>query len=396
VAGGRPVCLFSHDHHAVWASTPALELAGIRRDTPDPPGGRIVREADGAPSGILLEAAGQPIRDLVDRPSLETSVAALREGQRTLSPLGLTALHNFEAARARAALEILDAAGELRLRVFAGLARDELEAAVRLGLRTGFGNERLRIGLLKLFADGALGSGTAAMLAPYEDRPDDRGIATIELPELAGLIRQARDAGIGVATHAIGDAAVRTVLDAAETVRDDSDGQGQILRVEHAQLVHPDDVPRFGRLGVVASMQPVHATTDMRTADRRWGARCGTAYAWRALRDAGAHLAFGTDCPVEPADPLKGVHAAVTRQRDGRPAAGWYPEQRLTVAEAIHAYTLGSARAAGLGHEHGSIAPGKLADLAVLTSDPYTIPPAELEETAVALTVFDGQVVYTA
>lgn len=400
VTGGRPACLDSRDFHAVWANTPALELAGITRDTPDPPGGRIVREPDGAPSGILLETAGSSIRALADRPSDQAGVHALRAGQAELWRAGVTAVHNFEGARTLRALQTLDGAGELRLRVFAGLTRDGLDGAIEVGLQTGFGNERLRIGLLKLFADGALGSGTAAMLAPYEGRPDDRGIATLELDELVDLMTRATAAGIGVATHAIGDAAVRLVLDAAEVVRAASAAgpavadSSPILRIEHAQLVHPDDLARLGRLGVVASMQPLHATSDMRIAERDWGARCRTAYAWRSLLDAGAHLAFGTDCPVEPPDPLKSIHAAVTRQRGGAPPEGWYPEQRLSVAEAIAAYTLGSARAAGLTHEHGSIAPGTLADLVVLERDPYRVAPADLADVTVAMTIFDGEVVH--
>jgi predicted amidohydrolase YtcJ len=396
VSEGHPICLFSRDVHAVWVNTIGLELAGIRRDTPDPPGGRILREPDGTPSGILLEAAGQPVGDLADRPSLEATVARLRQCQDDLARVGLTALHNLEGALAFRALETLEAAGELRLRVFAGLWREALEPSATVGLRTGFGGDRLRIGLLKLFADGSLGSGTAALLAPYEGRPDDRGITTADRDELVGLMRRAREAGIGVAIHAIGDAAVRTVLDAAEVVRADPGGRDQLLRIEHAQLVDPDDVPRFGRLGVIASMQPSHAPSDMAIAERGWGARCKTAYPWRSLLDGGAHLAFGSDCPVEPPDPLSGIHAAVTRQRDGEPPGGWYPEQRLGVAEAIAAYTLGSARAAGLGHEHGSIAPNKLADLVVLSGDPYAVPRAALAEIAVVTTVFDGRVVYTA
>ena len=396
VSDGHPVCLFSRDVHAVWVNTVGLELAGIRRETPDRPGGRILRELDGTPSGILLEAAGQPVRDLGDRPSLEASIALVRQYQDDLPRVGLTALHNLEGALALRALASLELAGALRLRVFAGLWREALEAITTVGLHTGFGGDRLRIGLLKLFADGSLGSGTAALLAPYEGCPNDCGIATADRDELVELMRRARAAGIGVATHAIGDAAVRTVLDAAEVVRADPDGQDQILRIEHAQLVDPEDLARFGRLDVIASMQPSHATSDRLIAERGWGARCKTGYPWRSLLDGGAQLAFGSDCPVEPPDPLRGIHAAVTRQRDGEPADGWYPEQRLSVAEAIRAATLGSARAAGLGHEQGSIAPSKLADLVVLGRDPYATPPAELAEIDVLMTVFDGQVVYTA
>jgi predicted amidohydrolase YtcJ len=397
VVGRRPVLLHSHDHHAAWVSSAALELAGIGRETPDPPRGRIVRAADGEPSGVLLEGAVGLVRELADRPSPEASVAALRSGQDELLRLGVTALHNLEDGSSLRALQQLEATGDLRLRVFAGLQRDALDGAIASGLMTGFGGERLRLGLLKLFADGALGSGTAAMLKPYDDDPDNRGIATLDLAELVELMRKAHAGGIGVATHAIGDAAVRLVLDAAEVVRADDPERAQILRVEHAQLVHPDDIARFARLGVVASMQPSHATTDMQVADRRWGTRCRSGgYSWRALLNAGAALAFGTDCPVESPNPLLGVHAAVTRQRNGEPSEGWYPEQRLSVAEAIWAYTAGSAAAAGLVHEHGTIAPGKLADLVVLSADPYAIPPPELADARVAMTIFDGQVVYAA
>ena len=395
----QPVMLLSRDVHAVWANSVALLRAGITRDTPDPPGGRIVRDPAGEPTGVLLESAGEAVRALAGRASVETSVGLLRGAQRTLNAVGITALVNFEGQRALRALDVLDAAGELTLRVSAGLTRQGLPGALEVGVRTGFGGERVRIGLLKLFADGALGSGTAAMLESFDDAPGDRGIATLERAELVELLRQARSGGIGVATHAIGDAAVQLVLDAAQVVRADDHpaARTQLLRVEHAQLVHPADVARFGQLGVIASMQPIHATSDMDVADRRWGARCRTAYAWRALLDSGAHLAFGTDCPVEPPDPLRGIHAAVTRQRPtGEPAGGWYPEQCLTVAEAIRAYTLDSAVAAGLGRDLGSLAPGKLADLVVLSRDPFQVSPAELLATEIAMTVFDGRVVHEA
>jgi predicted amidohydrolase YtcJ len=405
VADGRPVCLLSRDVHAVWANTRALELAGIIADTPDPPGGKILREEVGTPSGVLLESAGERVRALADRPSPEAAVAAARSAQAALIQVGVTGLCNFEGVEAVRALQTVEAAGELTLRVAAGVTRGGLARAAEAGLSTGFGGDRLKIGLLKLFADGALGSGTAAMLEPYDDGgPDDRGIPTIELDDLVSRIRQARAAGIGVATHAIGDAAVRLVLDAAEIARADSDpgAAGQILRVEHAQLVHPDDIPRFAKLGVVASMQPIHATSDMRVADRRWGARSRTAYAWRSMFDAGAWVAFGTDCPVEPPDPLHGIHAAVTRQlpgdglSGGDPPGGWYPEQRVTVAEAIYAYTVGSAAALGLGQEVGTLAPGYLADAVVLAANPYTADPSTLADIAVQATIFDGRVAYQA
>jgi predicted amidohydrolase YtcJ len=398
VTGSRPAALLSRDVHAVWANTRGLELAGITRDTPDPPGGKIVREADGTPSGVLLESAAERVRALADRPSPEHEVEAALAAQTALLRVGVTGLSNFEGVEALRALQTMEVAGRLRLRVAAGITRDGLAAACAAGLQTGFGGDRLRIGLLKLFADGALGSGTAAMLAPFDDGgPDDRGILTIEHDELLGLIREARAAGIGVATHAIGDAAVRLVLAAAEVARSDDHpaARSQILRVEHAQLVAPEDIARFQRLQVIASMQPIHATSDMYLADRRWGTRNQTSYAWRMLLDSGALVAFGTDCPVEPPDPLKSIHAAVTRQRAGNePPGGWYPEQRVTVAEAIYAYTAGSADALGWHGQVGTLRPGALADAVVLSADPYTSDPGTLHEITVALTVFDGRVAY--
>jgi predicted amidohydrolase YtcJ len=400
VEDGRPICLLSRDVHAVWANSRALERAGIARDTPDPPGGRIVRDTSGEPTGVLLESAGERVRALAQRPSPEASVAAARAAQQALAAVGLTTICNFEGAEALRALQVLERAGELRLRVAAGVTRGALAHAGEVGIQTGFGGDRLRVGLLKLFADGALGSGTTAMLEPYADgEPGDRGIPTLEGDELVDLIRQAREVGLGVATHAIGDAAVRLVLDAAEVARADAhpDAQTQLLRVEHAQIVHPDDIVRFAHLDVVASMQPLHATSDMKVADRRWGDRCRTAYAWRSLLDAGARLAFGTDCPVEPPDPLRSIHAAVTRQLpNGDPPGGWYPEQKLTVAEAIRAYTVGSADALGLSGEIGTLLAGSLADVVVLSADPYSIDPAALADVSVEMTVFDGAVVHQA
>jgi len=404
VVPDRPVCLLSRDVHAIWANSRALELAGIDAGTPDPPGGRIVRDAAGSPSGVLLESAGEQVRALSSRPPFAASVAAARSAQHAMTRVGLTGLCSFEGVEATRVLRALDEAGALHLRVAMGLTRRGMESAAGLGLGTGSGSERLWIGLLKLFADGALGSGTAALLEPYAD-PDansaagERGIVTIEQSELIELMRTAREAGIGVATHAIGDAAVRLVLDAADVVRADDHPRAasQILRVEHAQLVHPDDIPRFAHLNVIASMQPLHATSDMKVADRRWRERCRTAYAWRSMLDTGARLALGTDCPVEPPDPFKSIHAAVTRQLpSGDPPGGWYPEQRLTVAEAIRAYTVGSADALGLNGELGVLAPGALADIVVVSADPYTIDPTLLADVAVLLTVFDGEVVYQA
>lgn len=395
LAPGVPIALYSKDGHALWASSAALERAGISGQTPEPSGGRILRDEHGEPSGVLLENAqalvSRAIPPLERRHLPRILGPALARAQR----LGLTGIHDFEGPDALWAFQHLEAQAKLGLRVFMGLTRDGLAAAEALGLRTGFGGDRLRVGLVKLFSDGALGSQTAAMLDDYEGRAGYRGVASLSSEELVEALARARRAGLGVAIHAIGDAANRMALDAVEQVDRALPRDGQIVRIEHAQCVHPEDVPRFARLGAIASVQPVHATSDMELADRHWGARAAYAYAWRSLLEAGVHLAFGTDAPVEGLDPLPNLYAAVTRQRpDGSPPGGWHPEQRLSLAEAARAYTLGSAAAAGLAAHQGSVSPGKLADIVVLSQDIFALPVEALLETRVELTIFDGEVVY--
>jgi predicted amidohydrolase YtcJ len=289
------------------------------------------------------------------------------------------------------------------------IALSTLADSIRAGLRTGFGDDRLRVGPVKIFSDGSLGSQTAQMLAPFEGT-DNYGVPTISQDDMEAAILAASGAGIAVAVHAIGDAANRRTLDAfararaAESGQDtmpagpDVDGYARYAlrhRIEHAQLVDPADWPRFRELGVIASMQPIHATSDMHAADRLWGARCGRGgYACRSLMEAGARLAFGSDCPVETFDPILGIHAAVTRQDEtGDPPGGWYPAERLTVAEAVHAYTLGAAYAAGEEARKGSLTPGKLADFVLLDRDLFTIDPTTIPQTRVVATVVGGTVV---
>jgi predicted amidohydrolase YtcJ len=310
---------------------------------------------------------------------------------------GLTGIHNLEDKTSLKAFQALEACGELTLRVYHGVARSELGQARELGLRTGAGSDWVRIGPLKLFSDGALGSHTAHMLEPYEGRQDGyRGVPTLETDELAEAMRLAADAELDLAVHAIGDAAVRSVLDAYERTRLAYPSLARrMLRIEHAQLVHPDDVPRFAQLGAIASMQPIHATSDWRAADAHWGARSRHGYAWRDLLLAGAELAFGTDAPVEPIEPLTSLYAAITRQ-DARdePADGWYAHQRLSLEEAVRAYTAGSAAAERASERRGRLAAGKDADLVVLAPDPFPLDPSALRETRVALTVVNGQITF--
>jgi hypothetical protein len=427
-APNNPVCLEAKNGHALWVNSLALRKAGIALDTRDPGGGQIVHTPEGMPSGILLENAMGLVQSVIPRPTPRELADLMRDAQAAAHAVGLTGIHDFDSTLAWEAFQELEARGELRLRVMKGIPHEQLSAAISLGLRSGFGGERLTLGPVKMFADGALGPRTAWMIAPYE------GTRSIGIPRLTDQqlfddILRANDAGIACAVHAIGDAACRVVLDAFEraavhrgfgaavhrgfgaavhrgfgaAVHCGSGAAGQTRnsglhnRIEHAQLLHPDDIGRFSRLGIVASMQPLHATSDMIIAERFWGERCRGAYAWKRLLDEGAALAFGSDCPVEVCSPLAGIHAAVTRRRpDGSPGEkGWRPEQKLTVAQAVHAYTLGAAHAAGREAELGSVSVGKRADLTVLDRDIFAVDPHEIRNARVAATIVGGTIEYS-
>jgi predicted amidohydrolase YtcJ len=340
---------------------------------------------------VLFENAQELARRHMPEYGEREILEAIRQALPHAAAAGLTGIHNLEDSRSRRAFEALEASGELTLRVYHGVPRVDLPRAAELGLRTGEGSELVRTGPAKLFADGALGSRTAHLLEPYEGRDDGyRGVPTMEPEELMEAMRLAADARLDLAVHAIGDAAVRTVLDAFEQSR--ARLGDRMLRIEHAQLVHRDDVARFPRLGVIASMQPIHAIADWRVADVHWGARSRHGYAWRDLLTAGARLAFGTDAPVERLEPLATLRAATTRtDADGEPSGGWYPSQRLSLGEAVRAYTLGSAVAERADDRRGSLVVGHDADLVVLAPDPFVHP---LRESRVELTMVGGRITF--
>ena len=393
----NPVALQGKSGHATWVNSLALEKAGIRLDTPDPEGGKIAHGKDGAPSGILLENAMQLVQAAIPKPSIDELTRMMRDAQTAAHRMGLTGIHDFDSSLALSAFQEMEARGELRLRVVKGIPHENLSAAISLGLRSGFGGEFLTLGPLKMFADGALGPQTASMLAPYEGTWST-GIPTLTEEQLYDDITRANAAGIACAVHAIGDAACHVVINAFERAGMRGAPVRLRNRIEHVQLLHPGDISRLAQRGIIASMQPLHATSDMLIAERYWGARCTGAYAWKSLLDAGTALAFGSDCPVEIADPLAGIHAAVTRRRsDGSPGPdGWRPEQRLTVQQALHAYTRGAAFASGREADLGSIAPGKRADFTVLDQDILAIAPHEIRGVKAAATVIGGGIVYSA
>lgn len=394
-ASGRPVVLFSKDMHSAWLSSAALARAGIDASSPDPAGGRIRRDARGEPTGVLHERALEAVERSLPEPDEAEVAAALEEAIPRAWAEGLTTIH-----------EILDSGSLVALRAFA-----RLRGEGRLGLRvrqylpadalaawpTIEEDDRLRLGGIKLFADGALGSRTAWMLEPYEGS-EDRGVAALDLEELRTTLASAERAGVACAVHAIGDRAVREVLVALEALRERRAGRpGPRHRIEHLQLLHPADLPRLSPAGAVISMQPIHATSDLELALHHWGRRRSElAYAWRSVLESGATLCFGSDAPVEPLSVLAGIHAAVTRRRpDGSPGPeGFVPAQRLSVGEALAAYTLGAALATGEADRRGTLAPGRLGDAVVLSRDPFTLPPEAILETRVDATALDGRLVY--
>jgi len=396
VAPQNPVILAHTSGHATWVNAQALALAGIDADTPNPTGGKIERDPEtGEPTGILYETAGRLV--LVALPELADSerLEALREAIRYARSLGVTSAHDMGVGRRTlAALRKLQERGELGLRVRVYLERQRLDDFIAERLRTGDGDELLSIGGAKIIADGALGSQTALMLEPLEGQPNNYGVAVTPAEELGVLVRRSLDAGLATAIHAIGDRANREVLDVYE--RTQAHDRSLRRRIEHCQLLHASDIPRFAALGVVASMQPIHATSDMHKADQLWGARSAGAYAFRSLLDSGACLAFGSDCPVETMDVIAGIHAAVTRCRaDGQPPGGWYPEQRLSVEEAVKAYTLGPAYATGQEALLGSLSLGKLGDVTVISRDLFALTdPMDILTAQVDLTILGGRVVY--
>ncbi|HEX6061705.1 MAG TPA: amidohydrolase [Candidatus Limnocylindria bacterium] len=390
---GRPAALRSRDGHSRWLNSAALRAAGIEAGTKNPAGGAIERDAAGAPTGILKENANRLADVVVPPPTSDDCFAAIERGQREAHRRGITAIEDLEQAAAFSAFQRRRDHGDLRLRVAMGIPHASLDAAIALGLRSGLGDEWLRVGHLKIFTDGALGSQTAALEEPYVGT-GDRGLLTVDPATLGPDVIRAAESGIAVAIHAIGDRAVRVALDGIAPTRTTHPALRQ--RVEHLQLLRREDIARFGTLGVIASMQPIHATSDRDLVDRYWGhERATRAYPWRQLLSAGTHLAFGSDAPVEPIDPLLGIHAAVARQRPGD-ADRWHPEEALTLAEALAGYTSGAAYAMTAERERGTLAVGMRCDATVVERDLASTPVEEWPALNVSATIVGGEIVHAA
>ena len=399
IAPNNPVYLTAKSLHAAWANTKALQMANITTQTPDPQNGQIQRDTTGNATGIMLETAMELVDKAIPGPTISEIADAIEKAQLILWKMGLTGVHDFDRRDSFMALQQLHIQHKLKLRVLKNIPVELLDEAYALGLRGGFGDDMLRIGNVKVFMDGALGPHTAAMFQPYIGEGENRGILNMDGEELFEHGRKAAQVSLGMTVHAIGDRANHEVLNAYEQLRKyETENQLPHLRhrIEHVQIIHPDDAPRLGKLNVVASMQPIHATSDMLMADKYWGDRSRLAYAMKAQLDFGAPLALGSDAPVETPNPFLGLYAAVTRRRaDGSPSAdGWYPEQKLSMAEAWAGYTLGAAYAAYMEDRLGRLAPNHLADLIVLEKNPFTCDPDELLTMQSSATMVGGEWVW--
>jgi predicted amidohydrolase YtcJ len=381
------------------ANSAALKLAGVTNQTKDPDGGVIVRDAKGEPTGILKDAAQSFVWKAVPAASFEEKLIAVRAASNYAAQLGVTSVQDVSAGSDVGVYQTLLDRGELKTRVYAMTALPNWQRLANAGIRAHFGSEMLRIGGLKAFSDGSLGSTTALFYEPYKDAPETSGIPSDEMfPEGAMLerVRGADRAGLQVLIHAIGDRANDLILSIFEQVEKENGTRDRRFRIEHAQHIRPQDIPRFARAKVIASMQPYHAIDDGRWAEKRIGKeRAKTTYAFRSLLDSGATLAFGTDWTVAPLNPLLSIYGAVTRRTiDGKNPNGWVPEQKISVEEAVRAYTVGSAYAEFQDTVKGTITPGKLADLVILSRDIFAIDPKEIESVKVLMTMVDGRVVY--
>ncbi|WP_158785793.1 amidohydrolase [Granulicella sp. L46] len=406
-APNNPVWVNRSDGHMMLANAMAMRLAGITKATPDVPGGVILRDKEGNPTGIFKDAAKDLIERVIPPPSdaqvdealLAAQKYALDSGVTSVQDMGFTGSHaaDMQALVVRGYQRLM-AEGKWKVRVSARFPLDHYQRLTALGIVANFGNDTLVLGSLKAFADGSLGSGTAWFFQPYDDAPGNSGVPTEQLAhpeEMFADMKAADQAGLHITVHAIGDRANKAILDMYQRLEEENGPADRRLRIEHAQHLRAEDIPRFAQLHVIASVQPYHAIDDGRWAEKRIGhKRAETTYAFRSLLDAGTVLAFGSDWFVAPINPLVGIYAATTRRTlDGKNPGGWFPEQKITVKQAVHAYTVGSAFAESQDDIKGSIAPGKLADFTVLSADIFAMDPVRIEAVKPVMTVLGGEIV---
>ena len=408
VTPNNPVFVNRADGHMSLANALAMKLAGLDKNAADVPGGVIVRDAKGNPTGVFKDAAKALIERVIPLPSDEHILAAIGAAQKYAAENGVTSVQDMGVLGAKGAetmvrvlraYQTFEKRSQLQVRISAHLPLAEWKRLASAGVMADFGDEMLQIGALKGFADGSLGSSTAWFVEPYSDMPENRGIPSDELVHPEQMYQNVRDAdaaGLQVAIHAIGDRANNTILNFYEQLARENGARDRRVRIEHAQHLLPSDIPRFANLHVIASMQPYHCIDDGRWAEKRIGTkRAVTTYAFRSLLNAGAPVAFGSDWPVAPISPLMGIYAATTRRTlDGKHPEGWISAEKISVAQAVHGYTAASAYASLEEGRKGSIEPGKLADMVVLSEDIFNIDPGEIQNIKVDRTIFDGKVVY--
>ena len=403
VAPDHPVLLWRCDLHLAVANSATLGLAGIHADTPDPPEGRIERNHTGEPNGILRELAINLVRQAIVPPRTDQIMQAFEDATKALHRWGITGIQDVrlmedkDGAGSFQTFQRLDHEGRLDLRCWVSLPGHELDHIIGLGLQTGFGNEKLRVGHVKFFSDGGMGARTAWLIEPYLDA--DRGMPLIDMEVLSHDIDRADKAGLSVMVHAVGDRANReliNIFEALELRRISSGLPSPAIahRIEHVQMLQPEDAERLSKLNVALCVTPANMLLDINLIDMALGEKGKWTYPLRQLFDTGAPVMFSSDCPVCIPDPLLGIHAAVTRQRtDGTPKGGWYPDSRVTVAEALKAYTYTAATVHNA-HDIGSIEPGKRADMVVLNRNILEILPSQMPEVQVDMTLFDGRIVH--
>jgi len=402
VTPDTPVLVTRYDGHMALANGKAIRLAGITRETKDPPGGTIVRDRDGNLTGLLKDAAMDLVGRVVPPPSDERLLRMIRAGMNEARRFGVTSVHDISSTEDVRAYQTLAVRGELTLRIYCITPLPQWEAPATAGIRAGFGNDWIHLGALKGFSDGSLGSTTALFEQPFTDAPETSGLPNeMMLPEgnMLKMALGADKAGLQLAVHAVGDKANRIMLDIyTEVAKQNGPRDDRRWRIEHAQHLRPDDFARFASLGVTASVQPYHAIDDGRWAEKRIGhERCKTTYAFRTLLDHGVRLAFGSDWTVAPLNPILGLYAAVTRATlDGKNPNGWFPEQKVTLQEAIEAYTMGSAYAEFRDKEKGSLTPGKFGDVVILDTDLFSVAPEKIKDATVRWTIVGGKIVYEA
>ena len=404
----NPVFVSRSDAHSGLANALAMRLAGVDRNTPDIPGGEIQRDDCGNPTGVFKEGARALIERFIPKPSDEQIIERILAAQNHAAQCGVTSVQDMGFVRVDDSwpdilrvYQGLHAEGKLKVRVLAHHRLAGWRSLAESGVVSGFGTDKLKIGAIKAFGDGSLGSATAWFFEPYTDPPGTCGMPSDEMSEPALMYRNlegADKAGLQLAIHAIGDRANHEVLRMYERLDRENGSRDRRPRIEHAQHLRREDIPRFKKLGVIASVQPYHAIDDGRWAEKRIGlSRLPGTYAFRSLLDAGAVLAFGTDWMVAPLDPLQTIYAAVTRRTlDDRHPGGWMPEERLTVAEAVHAYAMGSAYAESEERVKGSLEAGKLADAVILSEDIFECPSTQIRNVRIEMTIFDGKVIYAA